>query len=320
MLIPAFMAHLFSYSGVGDDVRVAINLEDNACVIQSVNGKSQLESNIPSNTFDGRYNGDQCEADNCLNAKDDNNQDLSDVCLESDKDDSEDERIQRMFFANPAERDIAAYAKRSLIAMKNAGDLCMIEDGGLPREIAGIAAYLQDYSAVLPTLTKDWARRPVWREMYGARYIKKHEMSNRPNSYDLASEYEIRPEMSKLSRNKVRRAPSTIPMGVDRVANGEIDIDGVLNNNNYDTHVKSASTREPTRPPYSHYPENFVSHDQSIKSKDALAQLRNEFPLSDRDGAIPLQQNDKGPRCGVAGSAKSAISLDPTAQQRLDTD
>jgi hypothetical protein len=132
----------------------------------------------------------------------------------------------------PGERDVASYAKRSLIAMRNAGDLVIIEAGGLPREMADMNLCLPSNLASIPLLKQGWARRPAWGNMYGARYIKRYEkevnqmfqqgvenssrklgparmveilIQNSPKKYDIPSENEIRAEISKLARSRRKR-------------------------------------------------------------------------------------------------------------------
>ncbi|KAG2945637.1 hypothetical protein PC116_g10486 [Phytophthora cactorum] len=132
----------------------------------------------------------------------------------------------------PSERDITSYAKRSLIAMKNAGNIEVVEAASLPREMGDMHLTIPDATTDIPSLKQGWARRPPWGKMYGACYINRYEeevaelfrqgeenssckfgpahmlevlIEKHPTKYDLPSENEIRSEISKLTRSRKKR-------------------------------------------------------------------------------------------------------------------
>ncbi|GMF27650.1 unnamed protein product [Phytophthora fragariaefolia] len=179
----------------------------------------------------------------------------------------------------PAEHDVAAYAKRSLIAMRNVGDLVIIEAGELPREMTDMGSCFQSNSAGITLLKQGWTRRPAWGRMYGASYIKRYEkevaetfqrgvenssrklgparmvevlIQNHPNVYDIPSENAIRAEISKLARSRGKR-----PREVSETLS-------VVGGNGDQNDLPVIQRRKPMKSCYASYLEDIITSDPGI--------------------------------------------------------
>lgn len=185
---------------------------------------------------------------------------------------------------SPKEKTLTSYAKESLLSMRSAGVLGVVEVSDLPKKmIEFIDKYSCDDDAPPAQLQEGWARRPAKGHMYGAKYIdfymddvkelyergalnKSDKMGPARMIEELRARYPDRHDIP--GENEVRTAISRL-LAQQRAASSKTNVGG-------DHQPPSKRRRMDKR--FDDYLKNLIHMHPRIAPREAVVSFRDSFP------------------------------------------
>ncbi|KAJ8566316.1 hypothetical protein ON010_g6810 [Phytophthora cinnamomi] len=295
--LPCFGIRAYAYSGIGEGVSVLVNPQLQTCTLASTecsvvdkNENEEMCADISRRDSDdfGEYSDDDDETE------------LLDV-LNSDEPfvDAENEIDDEIVPPTYINGIVTTHAKRSLLGMKLAGDLAVIEASAVPMKMIELGFSQGNNVPLLPLeLNPGWAKRPPKGSMYGANYTSayKHDIDElfQRGVTDSLMKYGPGKMLEELQIRYPDRfnMPSIDQMKLQKSSRHDTSTDNIADDVNTEMAVGSnmsgfVSTRKRRRSQmdssYSRFLTSLVKADPTIKPASAVATFRSEFPGTDEE-------------------------------------